>query len=192
MIPFGIQLLVDYLTRLIKIKIIEFLINIGISYGLEISNNKFEDFINDKLSNNIKVWSNSDIQFYSTLYKTIFNFINQGICPLLSYLILDRILEDDNDFTSLVQKMFVIIEMDGFGYPLIDLIYGGFIEKLWDAYKSQEEIIKPENIDKKLDEQINNIEDMTRLEFEQSLEKEEMDLGDNYSEVLTIYWITMF
>jgi len=192
LVPFGVQLLVDYLTRLIKIKVIEFLVNIVISIGLKFVDDWFGDFIKDKLANNIKIWSSSDIEFYTTLYQSIFNFINQGICPLLSYLILDRILEDDNDFSSLVQKMFVIIEMDGFGYPLIDLIYGGFILKLWDAYKLQEEIIKPENIDKKLDEQINNKKDMTRLEFEQSLEKKEMELGDKYSEVLTIYWITMF
>ena len=129
LVPFGIQLLVDYLTRLIKIKVIEFLINIGISYGLEKANEWFENFIQDKLQNNIKIWSSSDIEFYSTLYQSIFKFINQGICPLLSYLILDRILEDDNDFSSLVQKMFVVIEMDGFGYPMIDLLYEALYKK---------------------------------------------------------------
>ena len=191
-IPFAIQLFLDWVVRKIKIKIIEFLINIGVSLVLKKANNKFEDYIKDQLKNNIKIWSSSDIVFYSTLYQSIFKFINQGICPFLSYLILDRILEDDNDFSSLVQKMFVVMEMDGFGYPMFDLLYETLFKKGRKMYKVQKKMMNVENIDKQLKEKINNEKGETRLEYEQSFKKKEMKLGDNYSDVLTIYWITMF
>ena len=143
------------------------MINIGISYGLEKANEWFENFIKEKLENNIKIWSSSDIQFYSTLYQSIFKFINQGICPLLNYLILDRILEDDNDFSSLVNKMFVIIEMDGFGYPMIDLLYETLYKKGYERYEISKKMMTAENIDKQFDEKINNEKGETRFELEQ-------------------------
>ena len=90
---------------------------------------------------------------------------------MLSYLILDRILEDDNDFSSLVQKMFVVIEMDGFGYPMIDLFRWGLFGSFKGAYDAQEQMMTAENIDKKFNEKINNAEEMTRLELENLLKR---------------------
>ena len=88
--------------------------------------------------------------------------------------------------------MFVIIEMDGFGYPLLNLFNNVFNKKGKDIYEAQLTMMSAENIDKEYHEQINNKKDQTRYELEQSFKKQEMDLKDNYSEILNIYWITMF
>ena len=191
-ISFVLQLIFEWLGNLGESPLIQLVVNVGISYIQDKLNDKFSDFIHDKLSENLNSWSYSDIEFYSILYQSLFKFINQGIFPLLTYFIMDRILEGDDDFSNLVNKMFVIIEMDGFGYPMLDLFHNVLNKKGKDMYEAQEKMMSMENIDKEFEEQIDNKEGETRFELEQSFEKPEMKLGDNYSDVLNIYWITMF
>ena len=69
---------------------------------------------------------------------------------------MDRILEGDDDFSNLVNKMFVIIEMDGFGYPMLDLFHNVLNKKGKDMYEAQEKMMSMENIDKEFEEQIDN------------------------------------
>ena len=193
LISFILQLIFEYIGDEEEDKVFQFIINIIVSLVQDKLNDKFSDFIHEKLSENLKIWSYSDIEFYSILYKSIFKFINQGIFPLATYFIMDRILtKEDDDFSSLVNKMFVIIEMDGFGYPMLDLFNNVLNKKGKDMYEAQLKMMSVENIDKEFEEQMNNKEAQTRYELEKSFEKEEMDLGDNYSEIINIYWITMF
>ena len=174
-------------------KVIQFFENIIASYILEKLDDKFSEATDDKLKKNINSWSFSDIEFYSILYKTIFKFINQGIFPLLTYFIMEKIMNDnDDDYSNLVSKMFVIIEMDGFGYPIFDLFYYVFNKKGKDMYDATKSMMSFDNIDKEFSEQIDNKEGKSRFELEQSFEKPEMDLGDNYSDILAIYWMTRF
>ena len=100
--------------------------------------------------------------------------------------------DNDDDYSNLVSKMFVIIEMDGFGYPIFDLFYYVFNKKGKDMYDATKSRMSFDNIDKEFSEQIDNKEGKSRFELEQSFEKPEMELGDNYSDILAIYWITMF
>ena len=88
--------------------------------------------------------------------------------------------------------MFIIIEMDGFGYPVIDLLFNVVLTKGRDMYDSSSKIMSLENIEKEISAQMDNTEGLSRLELEQSYEKKEMDLEGNYSDILAIYWITMF
>ena len=59
-------------------------------------------------------------------------------------------------------------------------------------YESTKKIMSLENVEKEISEQVVNKEGLSRLELEQTYEKKEMDLEGNYSDVLAIYWITMF
>jgi hypothetical protein len=88
--------------------------------------------------------------------------------------------------------MFVIIEMDGFGYPMIDWLYSVVLTKGKDMYESTQKMMTLENIEKEISEKVVNKEGLSRLELEQSYEKKEMDIEGNYSDILSIYWITMF
>ena len=117
-ISFAIQIIGELIDTVIidNIKYL-FIVNIIISYLLELLNSFFSDKIYSLLKNNSNVWCYSDIKFYSILFKSIFKFINQGIFPLLTYFCFKK---KDDDYSDLVSKMFVIIEMDGFGYPMID------------------------------------------------------------------------
>ena len=192
LISFILQLFFEYISDQEENRVFQFIINIIVSKIQDKLNDKFSDFIHNKLSKNLNFWSYSDIKFYSILYKSIFKFINQGIFPLATYFIMDRLLKkEDDDFSSLVNKMFVIIEMDGFGYPMLDL-FNVLNKKGKDMYEAQLTMMSAENIDKEFQEQINNKKAQTRYELEQSFKKIEMDLSDNYSEILNIYWITMF
>ena len=189
-ISFVIQLfgeLVDYIIDN-NMKFL-FLVNIIVSYLLDLLNNLFAKKINSSLINNSSSWSYSDIKFYSILFKSIFKFINQGIFPLVTYYVFE---EKNNDYLNLVSKMFVIIEMDGFGYPMIDWLYSVVLTKGKDMYESTQKMMNFENIEKEISDQIDNKEGLSRLELEQSYEKKEMDLEGSYSDMLSIYWITMF
>ena len=193
LISFGLQLGFEYISDVEGDRIFQFIVNIIVSKVQDKLNEKFSDFIHDKLSENFKFWSYSDIEYYSILYKSIFKFINQGIFPLATYFIIERVIKDeDHDFSNLVNKMFVIIEMDGFGYPMLDLFNNVLNKKGKDMYEAQKTMMSAENIDKEFEENIDNKEAQTRYELEQSFKKKEMDLSDNYSDTLNIYWITMF
>ena len=100
--------------------------------------------------------------------------------------------KEDDDYENLVSKMFVIIEMDGFGYPMIDWLYSVVLTKGKDMYESTQKMMSLENIEKEISDQVINQEGLSRLELEESYEKKEMDLEGNYSDILSIYWITMF
>ena len=82
--------------------------------------------------------------------------------------------------------------MDGFGYPMIDWLFSVVLTKGRDMYESTQKIMSRENIEKEISEQVVNQEGLSRLELEQTYEKKEMDLEGNYSDILAIYWITMF
>ena len=88
--------------------------------------------------------------------------------------------------------MFVIIEMDGFGYPMIDWLFSVVLTKGKDMYESTQKMMSLENIENEISEQVINPEALSRLELEQSFEKKEMDLEGDYSDILSTYWITMF
>ena len=189
-ISFVIQIIGELVDKVAEdnIKFL-FLVNIIVSYLLNLMNSLFSNKISSLMINNSNSWSYSDIRFYSILFKTIFKFINQGIFPLVTYYIFRN---EDNDYENLVSKMFVIIEMDGFGYPMIDLLYSVLLTKGKDMYESSQKMMNLENIEKEISDQVENKEGLSRLELEQSYEKKEMDLEGNYSDILSIYWITMF
>ena len=98
----------------------------------------------------------------------------------------------DDDYSNLINKMFVITEMDGFVYPMIDLLYSVVFTKGKDMYESTQKMMSIENIEKEFSQNIINKEGLSRLELEESFEKKEMDLEGNYTDIITIYWITMF
>mgnify|MGYP002623996162 CR=1 FL=1 len=188
-ISFVIQIigeLIDSSTSSIKFL---FFVNIIVSYLLGLLDSFFSDKINSLLINNSNSWSYSDIKFYSILFQSIFKFINQGLFPLLTYYCL---ADKDKDYSDLVSKMFVIIEMDGFGYPMIDWLYNVVLTKGKDMYESTQKMMTLENIEKEISEKVVNKEGLSRMELEQSYEKKEMDIEGNYSDILSIYWITMF
>ena len=187
-ISFIIQLFLEIISNIGDSKIFRFIVNVIVSYVQDKLNDKFSNYIHKKLSENLNSWSYSNIEFYSILYGSIFKFINQGIFPLVTY----YALEYDDDYSNLVSKMFVLIEMDGFGYPMLDLLHNVFNKKGKDMYEAQEKMLSVENVDKEFKEQIENKEGQTRFELEQSFEKPEMKLSENYREIVNIYWITMF
>ena len=52
--------------------------------------------------------------------------------------------------------MFVIIEMDGFGYPMIDWLYSVVLTKGKDMYESSQKMMNLENIEKEISDQVIN------------------------------------
>ena len=166
-----------------------FIVNIIVSYLLGLLDSLFSSKINLLLQNNSNSWSYSNIKFYSILFQSIFKFINKGIFPLVSYYCFAK---GDNNYSDLVSKMFIIIEMDGFGYPMIDLLFNVVLTKGRDMYESSSKIMSIENIEKEISDEVDNKEGLSRLELEESYEKKEMDIEDNYSDILATYWITMF
>ena len=198
LVSFVIQIIGEILDSFFEEYIVYlFVINMIISFLLGKLDDNFSEHINEKLNDLFKCWSYSDIRFYSILYQTIFKFINRGIFPLLTYLLFNAFTklifkeEGINDFDDLVSKMFIIIEMDGFGFPLIDWLFN-VIPRIKDLYNSQETIMSPENIEKEISDLVDNAKGLSRNELEEAYEKEKFDLEDNYSDTLSIYWITMF
>ena len=195
---FVVQLMGEIVDSFLSEHIIYlFAINIIVSLILDKLDDIFSDMIRNKLKEKFKFWSYSDITFYSILYQTIFKFISKGAFPLLTYYLFNLAYrklfneENDSDYADLVSKMFIIIEMDGFGYPLIDWLFN-IIPKLKNFYNSTQMILSPDNIEKEFSELINNEKGFSSLELEEAFEKEEMNLEDNYSDILSSYWITMF
>ena len=169
-----------------------FLINIIISYWLGKIEDIFTELIINQLSSKSNLWSYSDIKFYSIIFQTLFKFISKGIFPFLtSYCIEKWYNEEDNNYSDLASKMFILIEMDGFGYPMIDWLKN-IVEKGREMYEITEKILSIENIEKEITEQVTNAEGLSKLELKDSFEKEEMDLEELYSDTVGIYWITMF
>ena len=195
-VSFVMQLIAEfigYIPGFDSSKFMQFVINIGISYIMEKVDDKFSEFINKNLENYVTSWSISDIEYYSILFKSIFKFINNGIFPLLIYFITDAIFgEGDDDYANLVTKLFVIIEMDGFGYPMFDLFHIVLNKKGKEMYEYTEKMMTSENIDKEFREQQDNKEGSSRFKLEQTFEKPDMEIGDKYCDILNIYWITMF
>ena len=188
-VSFIIQLLGEIIDHALdNIKSL-FIINIIVSYLLGLLDSLFNDKINYLLTNHSNSWSYSDIKFYSILFQSIFKFINKGIFPLLTYYIIEK---SDDNYSDLVSKMFIIIEMDGFGYPMVDLLFNVILTKGRDMYESTNKMMSLENIEEEIDDKVINKKGLSRLELEQSYEKKEMDLEGNYSDILAIYWITMF
>lgn len=146
-ISFGIQIigeLVEYFTNNLKFL---FFVNIIISYLLNSLDSIFSDHIYSLLINNSNSWSYSDINFYSILFKSIFKFINKGLLPLATYYCFPH---KYNDYSDLVSKMFIIIEMDGFGYPMIDWLYTVILTKGKDMYESTQKMMTLENIENEI------------------------------------------
>ena len=189
-ISFLIQLIGELIDTIItnNIKYL-FIVNIIVSYLLELLNSLFSKKINSLLITNSNAWCYSDIKFYLILFRSIFKFINQGVFPLATYFCFKK---EEDDYSDLVSKMFIIIEMDGFGYPMIDWLFSVVLTKGRDMYESTQKMMSLENIEKEIKEQVDNQEGLSRLELEQTYEKKEMDLEEDYSDSLAIYWITMF
>ena len=138
-VSFIIQLLGEIIDHALdNIKSL-FIINIIVSYLLGLLDSLFNDKINYLLTNHSNSWSYSDIKFYSILFQSIFKFINKGIFPLLTYYIIEK---SDDNYSDLVSKMFIIIEMDGFGYPMVDLLFNVILTKGRDMYESTNKIMK--------------------------------------------------
>ena len=82
--------------------------------------------------------------------------------------------DDDEMHIDLVERMFVIIEMDGFGYPLIDSIFSQGAREKWEKWKElTENMMSKENINKELMEQNENEEGKNKLELEEDFQKED-------------------
>ena len=195
-ISFALQLgieLIGFIPGIDRSKLFLFVLNFIISFVQEKADDKFSEFINGNLEGYINCWSFSDIQYYSILFNSIFKLINNGIAPLLIYYITDAAFsEEEDDYLNLVLKMFVIIEMDGFGYPMFDLFYYVLNKKGKEMYESTDKMMTSENIDNEFRKQLDNNEGSTKFKLERDFEKPEMNIGDNYCNILNIYWITMF
>ena len=99
--------------------------------------------------------------------------------------------EYETDYASLVSKIFIIIEMNGFGYPFIDWLFN-IVPKLKEFKESSETVLSLENIEKQIKELTGNKSGLSSYELNQEFEKKKFDLEGNYSDVLSSYWITMF
>ena len=191
---FIIQLGVEFISSLVDNIVFSFVINIIITLVTNKIDDKFSDTILDNLENNTNFWSNSDTKFYKIIFKTLFSFINQGLSPLFTYLIVQKTINKgkDDSYLDLVNKMFVVLEMKGFGYPLIDLLIYGFFQKSREMKKKTDKIMSQENVEKEISQRIENIGKLSQFELEETFKKDEMSLEDNYSEILSLYYITMF
>ena len=191
-VSFIIQFLVEIIGGKVENIIFSFILNIIMTIITNKIDDIFSDKIMDLLKDNTNFWSYSDTKFYAIIYQTIFKFFTQGLFPLFTYLIVQAIKKEDDSYLDLVNKIFVILEMDGFGYPLLDLIFYGFYKKNEDMKEKTEKIMSQENIENELSEQINNTNKLSEAELEETFKKEEMQLEENYVQILSIYWITMF
>ena len=155
-ISFCIQLigeLIDQFTTNLKYL---FMMNIIISYFLGLLDSLFFEKINLLLTKNSKLWSYSDIKFYSILFQSIFKLISKGIFPLVTYFIFNY--KKNDNFSNLVSKMFIIIEMDGFGYPMIDWFYNVIFTKGKNMYEITKKMMSFENIEKEIKKNNYNLE----------------------------------
>ena len=190
LISFASQIIGELIDHYLNYEYI-FFINIILSYGL----GKLEDCFNEKISNQLtkksNSWSYSDTKFYSIIFQCLFKFISKGIFPFLtSFIIQIYFNEEDNNYSDLASKMFVLIEMDGFGYPMIDWFYGVY-KKGKEMQETTEKILKTDNVEKEITDQVTNPDKLSKLELKDSFEKNEMELEDLFSDSVAIYWITM-
>ena len=133
LVSFTLNIIGELLANKISKRklIMQYIVNIIFAIFQEILNDWFSDIIKSTLEKNSNYLSYSDVNYYYIFFKAIFNFINQGVFPYCTYII----FSSDDDYSDLVSKMFVIIEMNGYGYPLIDFLasYGG--HKKWNDMK---------------------------------------------------------
>ena len=198
-LSFGMYVVIELIANEIsdKLLVVQIIVNVISIYIQEILDEWFSEIIDESLLKNSSFWSYSDIKYYSTLIKSIFKFFNIGIFPFFICIMNQKWLCDDEDeddmYIDLVERMFVIIEMDGFGYPLIDSIFSQGAREKWEKWKElTENMMSKENINKELMEQNENEEGKNKLELREEFEKEDFELEENFSDVLAIYWITMF
>ena len=198
-LSFGMYVVIELIANEIsdKLLVVQIIVNVISIYIQEILDEWFSEIIDESLLKNSSFWSYSDIKYYSTLIKSIFKFFNIGIFPFFICILNQKWLCDDEDeddmYIDLVERMFVIIEMDGFGYPLIDSIFSQGAREKWEKWKElTENMMSKENINKELMEQNENDEGKNKLELREEFEKEDFELEENFSDVLAIYWITMF
>ena len=186
-LSFLIQLFIEYICSLEDSIVYNFFVNIILSYCQEKFGDWFSEQVDDKILGNFNSWSHSDTIFYSIIYKTVFKFINTGLFPFLTYIILEK----DDNYSNLVAKLFVVMEMDGFGFPIIDLLY--IVNKKGsEMYESTEKMMSEENVDKEFKAFMENEEKKSLYSLKQQFEKPKFKLDDHYCDVLTIYWMTMF
>ena len=169
------------------------LVNIGISIAMDHLSDWFGDKILDKLDDKSNYWSYSDIKFYCILHKSLFKLINQGIIPYATYIFDAKIIKknNDDDYSNLVSKMFVFLEMNGFGYPIIDLIYIAY-KNFKDMKEKDHNEINIINVKNEIADKTENKKGLSQYELHKAYKKKKMNLDDNYADVLAIYWITMF
>ena len=198
-LSFGMYVVIELIANEIsdKLLVVQIIVNVISIYIQEILDEWFSEIIDESLLKNSSFWSYSDIKYYSTLIKSIFKFFNIGIFPFFICIMNQKWLCEDEDeddmYIDLVERMFVIIEMDGFGYPLIDSIFSQGAREKWEKWKElTENMMSKENINKELMEQNENEEGKNKLELREEFEKEDFELEENFSDVLAIYWITMF
>ena len=190
-LSFFIQFLGELIDHYLNYEYL-FIINIIISYGLGKIEEIFTEKIINQFSDKSNLWSYSDIKFYSIIFQSLLKFISKGLFPFLTSYCIEKLChEEDNNYSDLASKMFVLIEMDGFGYPLIDWLYNIF-QKGREMYKITETILSMENVENEITDQITNADGLSRIELKDSFEKEEMKLEEKYSNIVSIYWITMF
>lgn len=187
------ELLSDKIHKIFNNQIFLIIVNVIISILLEMLNDLFEDNVDEQLKSEINYWSYSDIKFYSILHKSIFKFISQGIIPFGTYLMYEKLINKNNndDYSNLASKMFVFIEMDGFGYPIIDIIYSSF-KNVKNMKEKEENEINTNNIKKDISIKLENKEGLTTYELDKANKKESFKLEENYANILVTYWITMF
>ena len=169
------------------------LANILVSYALEKVGDCFEDCILDGLKEKTNFWSYSDIKYYYILHKSIFKFINQGIIPYATYILFEKVIckKNEDDYSNLVSKMFVILEMDGFGYPLIDLFLMLY-KKFKEMKRQEKKEMNRNNVQNEIINKLKNEEGRSQYELHKAHKRRPMKLDENYADILSIYWITMF
>ena len=190
---FVIQLCGEFLDSFLsEYSVYLFVVNIIVALLIGLLDDYVSDELSEVIEDQFNYWSYSDIAFYSILFQTIFKFISKGVFPILTYYLFNLIEQKkNNDYYDLVAKMFVIIEMDGFGYPLIDWLFN-IAPKLKKFSESNEAIFSYENVEKEIAAVVDNSKGLSDLEYNEAFKKEEFDLKGNYSDILSIYWITMF
>ena len=198
-LSFGMYVIIELIANEIsdKLLVVQIIVNIVSIIIQEVLDEWFSERIDESFLKNSSFWSYSDIKYYSTLIKSVFKFFNIGIFPFFVCLMNQRWFSDEEDddemYIDLVERMFVIIEMDGFGYPLIDSIFSQGARQKWEKWKElTENMMSKENIKKELMEKNENEEGKNKLELEEDFQKEDFELEENFSDVLAIYWITMF
>ena len=82
--------------------------------------------------------------------------------------------------------------MDGFGYPMIDILNTFLCSKGKEMYENTQTLMSEENVNKEVSNKVENAEGKSEIELKESFEKKEMELENNYSDILFIYWVTMF